>query len=109
MSPSFDEAIERWEHAFARLNALSLASRVLPEGGYLELTPAQQDEQKRLIREVERHREQFGDVPIELVLLMDEAGQWDGVSVELLLMRDTTCGFSYDLRTTLEKKLADPE
>lgn len=107
--PSFDEANERWEHAFARLKALSLASRALPDGGYLELTPAQQDEQRRLIQEVERHGEQFGDVPIELVLLIDEAGQWDGVPVELLLSRDTTRGFSHHLCHTLEKMLADPK
>lgn len=109
MSPSFDEAEERWEQIFARLRALSLASRKSPDGGFIELTPAEQEEQRQLVREADQHGERFGDVPIELVLLMAEAGQWNGVPIEKLLDKDRTDGSSRALMDFLQKALAKAE
>jgi predicted DNA-binding transcriptional regulator AlpA len=109
VSPSLDEAQERWDQVFVRLKALSLASRESPNGGFVGLTPEEQEELKQLVQEIDQHDERFSDVPIELVLLMDEAGQWNGVPVEKLLNEDRADGFSRVLMDALQKVLAHTE
>jgi len=109
VSPSLDEAQERWEQIFVRLRTLSLASCKLADGGFVELTSAEREEQKQLIEEAGQHEERFRDLPIELVPLMDEAGQWNGVPVEELLNEGGAGCFSRDLMNLLRKTLANAQ
>jgi hypothetical protein len=109
VSPSLDEANERWEQIFVRLIALSPASRKTPDGGFVPLTPAEREEQRQLIQGADQHGERFGDLPLELVLLLDEPGQWHGVPVEKLLNEDGAGCFSRDLMNVLRKTLANAE
>jgi excisionase family DNA binding protein len=92
VSPSLDEANERWDQAFARLKALSLAARQTPDGGYIELTPAEQEERMRLLQEIDTHGDWEFDLLLELALLMDEAGQWNGPPIERLLDNGNIAG-----------------
>lgn len=110
VGPSLDELNERKDRAFARLTQLMSGVIDCAEGDPPELSPAQRNELRRLAQEIDLHDEQILDLMLELALLIDEAGQWNGPPLERLLKDGDAAARQWrNIANILQKSLADPE
>jgi predicted DNA-binding transcriptional regulator AlpA len=110
VSPSLDEVNEQTDRAFARLIQLAPPAPECSEGDLAEMSSFERDEKRRLAREIDQHSERALDLMLELALLIDEAGQWNGPALERLLKDGDAAAHHWrNLANILQKSLAGSE
>lgn len=110
VSPSLDEAEGRIAQALARIKSLVFGGLDSDESNPVELSPTEQDEVTRMLQEINQIGDQMLDLRMELALLIDEAGQWDGPPLEKFVQdRDAAAHHSHNMAQILKKLLAAPE
>ncbi|MEN6423719.1 MAG: FKBP-type peptidyl-prolyl cis-trans isomerase [Phycisphaerales bacterium] len=99
-----DEIDKQREQAFVRLRQLVLGPSDSADQHPAELTPVEREELTKLMEEIDRSHEQLADRAVELALLMDEADQWTGAPIEMILNSDTPgSGFWECVEDALQK------
>ncbi|MBN1358958.1 MAG: FKBP-type peptidyl-prolyl cis-trans isomerase [Sedimentisphaerales bacterium] len=83
-----DEVESQRRQTFDRMDRLLFGEPGGPTRRPSELSPAEQEECRRLWKQIEHYDEQRHDLMLELALLIDEAGQWTGPPLEPFVKGD---------------------